>query len=80
VGATIKTAKERIETRDFGDWLKLPELANVILLGMRNPFINEGQPEEWINWEPNLPAIDSLKNKRVDFWKKSQSQQRQKRR
>ena len=63
----VRAKKDKTEVMD--DWLTLPVVANVILLGMRNPFIKEGQEEERIEWVPTLPPIDTLDNKKVELWK-----------
>jgi hypothetical protein len=59
------------ETELTDVWMTLPEVANVILYGMRNPFNKQLEEDQWIAWLPNFPPIESLgKNKRVEFWKK----------
>ena len=57
------------ERQEYLEWLKLTEVVNVILFATKNPFVKEGEPEVFIEWYHNLPAIDSLENKKVEFWK-----------
>jgi hypothetical protein len=55
VGA--KVISKRLETGgvlgfELDEWMKLPEVVNVILLGMRNPWTTGEETDEFIKWVP----------------------------
>jgi hypothetical protein len=65
VGAKVITGrKDSKQHKDFKEWLKLPEVVNVILFGMRNPFVAAQEEAQWIEWTPDFPNTD----KRVKLW------------
>lgn len=66
VGAKkVKCGEQDNERHDFNEWLRLPEVVNAILYGLRNPWIVEGEAAVWIDWVPDFPPMN---NKKISLW------------
>jgi hypothetical protein len=52
VDAKVKNQKGDKKAIPFQKWLNLTEVVNVILFGMRNPWITAGEKAEFIDWTP----------------------------
>jgi hypothetical protein len=54
-------AKVGMSVRDYNEWLKLPEVVNVILFGLRNVWIKDVDEREDITWTPTLRTLTLAK-------------------
>jgi hypothetical protein len=56
----------------FKDWLQLPEVVNVILFGVRDPWIKQYEKPQYIYWSPDISITKKAKSKKSSPDKKKQ--------
>jgi hypothetical protein len=64
VDAKVKNQKGDKKAIPFQKWLNLTEVVNVILFGMRNPWITAGEKAEFIDWTPEKMDLSRGKKKK----------------
>jgi hypothetical protein len=65
VDAKVKNQKGDKKAIPFQKWLNLTEVVNVILFGMRNPWITAGEKAEFIDWTPEKMDINLRKKRKT---------------